>query len=372
MAAAVSVVTFLVQRQAGAVQSTEVFPWAARLANVPVAYATYLVKMIWPINLAPLYPYPESIPVFASLGSLALITVLTLVVVRERNRRPALLVGWLWFLGTLVPVVGLVQVGAQPYADRYTYVPLIGVFLMIAWTLSDATGRKHARVVVAMFSMLVGMLLATLTYHQVALWRDSVTLWTHTVAVTNANYRAYTNLGFALVEAQSSARAEAAYREALRLKPDYPNARNYLGALLNDLQRPAEAEAQLRAALAARPQFAEAHNNLGLALVAQGKAGPAISAFTEAVRLAPTFGQARNNLGIVLAGQGRSAEALLAFEASVRYQPRSAEAHLNLAVALIDAGRPRDAVPHLEAAIAYGTAPLRSEATRILQQITIR
>ena len=372
MAAAVSVVTFFVQRQAGAVQSTEAFPWALRLANVPVAYATYLLKTIWPVGLAPLYPYPETIPVLASVGALALLVAITAAVVRERIRRPVLLVGWLWFLGTLVPVVGLVQVGAQPYADRYTYVPLTGLFLMIVWTMADAAGRRLAGIAAGTCAGVVVALLATLTYRQVALWHDSVTLWTHTVAVTHANYRAYTNLGFALAEAQSSARAEAAYREALRLKPDYPNARNYLGALLVDLRRPGEAEAELRAALAVRPRFAEAHNTLGLALAAQGKTQPAIASFTEAVRLAPAFGQARNNLGIALASEGRGAEALAQFEASVRYQPRSAEAHLNFAVALIDAGRPQAAVPHLQAAVEYGTGPLRADATRLLQQITGR
>jgi Flp pilus assembly protein TadD len=343
-----------------------------RLANVPVAYATYLFQMVWPVDLAPLYPYPESIPLLSSVGAVGLLAAMTVVVVRERVRRPQLLVGWLWFLGTLVPVVGLVQVGAQPYADRYTYVPLTGAFLMIVWTVADAAARKPARILAGASATLAGAILTTLTYHQAALWRDSVTLWTHTVAVTDANYRAYTNLGFALAEAESSARAEVAYRDALRLKPDYPNARNYLGALLNDLRRPAEAEVELRAALAVRPRFVEAHNNLGLALAAQGKTQSAIASFSEAVRLAPTFGQARNNLGIVLASEGRSAEALTAFEASVRYQPRSAEAHLNFAVALIDAGRPRDAVPHLESAVQYGTGPLKAEATRLLQQITGR
>lgn len=372
MAAAVSVLTFLVQREAGAVQSTETFPWAMRLANVPVAYAKYLLKTIWPVDLAPLYPYPEAIPMAWSLVALAALVAITVAVLREQTRRPVLLVGWLWFVGTIVPVVGLVQVGAQPYADRYTYVPLTGVFLMIVWTIADAAARRSARIVAGTSAVAVGALMITLTYRQVALWRDSVTLWTHTVAVTHANYRAYTNLGFALAEAQSSARAETAYREALRLKPDYPNARNYLGALLVDLGRPEQAEHELRAALAVRPRFAEAHNNLGLALAARGKTEPAIASFTEAVRLAPSFGQARNNLGIALASAGRSAEALAQFEASVRYQPRSAEAHLNFAVALMEAGRPQEAVPHLQAAIGYGAGPLKADATRLLQQITSR
>jgi Flp pilus assembly protein TadD len=283
-----------------------------------------------------------------------------------------LLVGWLWFLGTLVPVIGVVQVGAQPYADRYTYLPLTGVFLMIVWGIADVLRTRRARIVAVASALLVLAILASLTLRQSARWRDSVTLWTHTVAVTHANYRAHTNLGFALAEAQSSARAEAEYREALRLKPDYPNARNYLGALLNDRGRPAEAETELREAIAVRPGFMEAHNNLGLALAAQGKTAAAISSFAEAVRLAPAFGPARNNLGIALANEGRREEALAEFEASVRYQPRSAEAHLNLAMALIDAGRARDAVGHLEAAARFGAGPLKLEAERILRQMTGR
>ena len=137
-------------------------PWALRLANVPVAYATYLLKMIWPVDLAPLYPYPETVPVLASFGAVALLVAITAAVVRERIRRPVLLVGWLWFLGTLVPVVGLVQVGAQPYADRYTYVPLTGLFLMIVWALADEAGRRAARIASGMCAVLVVAFLATL------------------------------------------------------------------------------------------------------------------------------------------------------------------------------------------------------------------
>lgn len=372
MAAAVSVITFVVQRQAGAVQSTEVFSWPMRLENIPIAYATYLLQMVWPVDLAPLYPYPEAMSLLLSLSAVVLIAVISIVVVRQRVRRPMLLVGWLWFLGTLVPVIGVVQVGAQPYADRYTYLPLTGVFLMIVWGIADVLRTRRARIVAVASALLVLAILASLTLRQSARWRDSVTLWTHTVAVTHANYRAHTNLGFALAEAQSSARAEAEYREALRLKPDYPNARNYLGALLNDRGRPAEAETELREAIAVRPGFMEAHNNLGLALAAQGKTAAAISSFAEAVRLAPAFGPARNNLGIALANEGRREEALAEFEASVRYQPRSAEAHLNLAMALIDAGRARDAVGHLEAAARFGAGPLKLEAERILRQMTGR
>ena len=302
---------------------------------------------------------------------MATLLTITAVAMRARVQRPELIVGWLWFLLTLVPVIGLVQVGAQPFADRYTYIPLVGVFVMIVWPIADAVrGRVGARVATAAAVSLVAAL-GWLTSRQVAVWHDSVRLWTHTVSVTRDNYRAYTNLGHALTRAESAQRAEAALREALRLKPDYPNARNYLGALLVDRQRPAEAEVELRAALAVRPLFVEARNNLGLALAAQGRHDEATREFLTALDTAPAFAQARNNLGISLAHLRRFDEAIAAFETSLRQQPRSAEVHLNLATALLDAGRPNDARPHLDAAIQYGEGPLRTEAERMKAGIRV-
>ena len=365
MAGAVCIVTFVVQRQAGAVQSVEAFPISLRLANVPVAYATYLLKTAWPTGLVPLYPYPEFLPLWQWITALGLLAAITIFAVRLRARTPVVLVGWLWFLGTLLPVIGLVQVGAQPFADRYTYVPLVGVFLMIVWGIAEALRTRAAFRVAGAIALAAIAALAVATVRQVAVWRDSVTLWTHAVSVTNGNYRAHTNLGFALARAESSVRAEAAYREALRLKPDYPRARNYLGALLVDRDRPEEAEVELRAALAVWPRFAEARNTLGLALAAQDRQPEAIREFEAALAVAPSFAQARNNLGIALARSGRLPDAIAAFEASVRLQPGSAEAHLNLAVALLDAGRPLDARPHLDAAIRYGDGSLREMAEKL-------
>ena len=365
MAGALCVVTFIVQRQAGAVQSVEAFPVALRLANVPVAYATYLLKTAWPAGLAPLYPYPEVLPPWQWIAALGLLLAITIGAVRLRARAPVVLVGWLWFLGTLLPVIGLVQVGAQPFADRYTYVPLVGVFLMVVWGVAGVIRSRAAAVVAGGIAVAAIAALAVATSRQVEVWRDSVTLWTHAVSATTGNYRAQTNLGFALARAESSARAEAAYREALRLKPDYPRARNYLGALLLELDRPQEAEAELRAALAVWPRFAEARNSLGMALAAQDRQADAIREFEIALAEAPSFAQARNNLGIALARSGRLTDAIAAFEASVRLQPASAEAHLNLAVALLDAGRPLDARPHLDAAIRYGDGSLREMAEKL-------
>ena len=366
MTAAISIVTIFVQRQAGAVQSMETFPLLLRMANVPIAYGAYLLKTVWPLGLAPLYPYPESLPFVKVIACVLVLAAITAVALRLRARHPVVLVGWLWFAGTLVPVIGLVQVGAQPYADRYTYVPLIGVFLMVIWPAADALRSQRGRAAAGLGATALAVVLTVLTWRQVAHWRDSITLWTHTSNVTDANYRAYTNLGHALDQAASSTRAEAAYRQALQLKPDYANARNYLGALLLDRQRPAEAEVELRAALAVRPRFAEARNSLGLALAAQNRQAEAIREFETALSLAPSFAQARNNLGIALARSGRLTEAIAAFEASLRQQPRSAEVHLNLAVALLDAGRPQAARPHLAAAVEYGHGILRETAQKLL------
>ena len=351
LAVAVGAVTFIVQRQAGAVQSMEAFPIALRFANVPVAYVTYLAKTIWPANLVALYPYPELIPVWRFAGALLLLAGITFWVWRRGRARPYLAVGWLWFLITLMPVIGVIQVGSQPYADRYTYVPSIGLFIMIAWGAADVAAvsgsmRRFFRVAAP---AIVGAL-AILAFRQVGVWRNSVSLWEHAVAVTPTNYRAHTNLGFALAEERATDRALAAYREAIRLEPDFARVRNYYGALLRDSGSVQTAVGELRAAIALQPRFIEAHNNLGLALAALGQTADAISAFREAVRLDPTFAPAWNNLGIALASERQFDAAIAAFRESLKYQPDSAESHFNLALALEDAGRPDDARPHFETA----------------------
>ncbi len=344
-------ITYLAQSASGAVQSAEAFPWALRLANVPVAYLTYVVKTMWPANLAVLYPYPASIPFWESAGAAAVLIALTGGAVLARRRRPWVTAGWLWFLVTLVPVIGIVQVGSQPRADRYMYLPAIGLFVIVAWGLAElasasrARGRAAAAVAAAVLAVLT-----LLSSRQTEAWRDSIALWQHAVAVTQGNFRAHTNLGFALAEAGQPDRAIAEYRTAIAIEPGYANARNYLGALLSERGDHAQAAAELRAALASRPRFVEAHNNLGLALAGLGHAGDAIGAFREAVRLNPAFAPAWNNLGIALADAGQIDGAIDAFRTSVGLQPDSAEAHFNLGTALAAAGRTDDARRALDAA----------------------
>jgi len=364
MAGGAAAITFIVQRQAGAVQSLDRLPLLRRLAGVPIAYVHYLFTTVWPVHLAPLYPSPSSIPWWEGLGALAVLVVLSVLAIRSFRTRPYVLVGWCWFLGTLAPVNGLVQVGSALYSDRHTYVAAIGLFVIAAWLARDWAAARPARSrPLALAGAVIVIVLSALSYRQVQHWKDNVTLWEHTVAVTGDNYRGQTNLGFALAQAGQRARAMDAYREALRLEPSYPLAHNYYGRVLADMGQHDQAAAEYEQALRLLPRFAEASNNLGLTRVEQGQFDHAREAFATALRLNPSFVQARNNLAIVYARQGDYAHAIAEFEEVVRQTPASAESQMNLASALADAGRKQDALAHFETAARLGGDPIKVHQT---------
>jgi len=360
MAAGSAIVTFIVQQHAGAVQSLGRVPMLTRAAAVPVAYLHYLFTTIWPIHLAPLYPYPASIPLWESLGALAVLVAVSVLALRSFRQRPYVFVGWCWFLGTLVPVNGVVQIGSPLYSDRYMYVPAIGLFLIAVWLAREWAATRPAwtrPVVMAGAAVVIG--LAILSYRQVQYWQDNVTLWEHTVAVTGPNYRGQTNLGFALAGAGDKTGALDAYHEALRINPSYPNAHNYLGLVLAEMGRNEEAAAEYEEALRLLPRFAEASNNLGLTRVDQGQFDRAQQAFAAALQVNPSFVQARNNLAITYARQGDYARAIAEFEEVVRQTPSSPEAEMNLASALAEAGRKQEALAHYDRAVRTGGDPVK-------------
>jgi tetratricopeptide (TPR) repeat protein len=364
LAAVSAAVTFVVQRQAGAVQSVDAFPIALRLANVPVAYAMYVALTIAPWHLAPLYPYPTAIP-WVLLGvSLPLLGGISLLVYRSRQTMPYLLMGWCWFLGTLAPVIGIIQVGSQPYADRYMYLPAIGLFVMIAWAAQQLADRRPgwSRAILAAGAIVIAAA-AMITARQATFWKDSVTLWERTVAVTRDNYRAQTNLGFALTELGLRSRAMAAYTEAIRINPQSAAAHNYFGVLLADMDDHDRAAAEYETALRLQPRFADAHNNLGLSRMARDRTDDAIAEFKTALAIDPGFAPARNNLAIAYVHEQRFDLAIPTFEEAVRQQPGSAEAHFNLASALANSGRKRDALPHFQAAAQLGGEPIKVHYT---------
>jgi tetratricopeptide (TPR) repeat protein len=298
LSCASAVVTLVAQRGGGAVQDVISFRPAVRIANAIVAWPGYLGKTLWPSSLAIYYPHPLSLPPLGKIASsLALLALLTAIAVRGVRRRPWLIAGWCWYLGMLVPVIGLVQIGAQSMADRYTYLPLCGIFIMVAWSVSGAgTLRRLPRGAIAAAACLAVAALAAATAVQAGRWKDSETLFTHTLAVTRDNWMIQNNL--ATVYARSGRYEEAAAhaREALRIRPDLAEAGNNLGISLAVLGRHAEAAAILRDAIRVRPDLPEAWYNLGLVLTVLGRREEAVADFRQALQLRPDYPAARLEL----------------------------------------------------------------------------
>jgi tetratricopeptide (TPR) repeat protein len=333
LSAASCAITFLVQRHGGAV-STSV-SLSARLANAVVAYGRYIRKMFCPNDLSVLYPHPGNWPLVNVIWSAAALLAISALVVAQARARPYLLIGWLWFLGTLVPVIGLVQVGIQSMADRYTYVPMIGLFIMVTWSLAelrpDAPKRNVALAIGAGCSLLACSLL---TIRQVGFWRDSEALFTRAVQVTKNNYLAYNNLGFYLSNHGRPAEALENYRRSLEINPNYEDALNNMGYALAGQKRFDQAISYYQAALRVRPDHVEVHNNLGNALSEEGKIDEAIQQYRFVLEKQADHADAHNNLGIALAMQGKLDEALPHFRDAIRYKPNYASAHSNLGNAL--------------------------------------
>ena len=370
LSAAVSAVTLYAQR--GTMGTLEQYSLSQRLANASLSYVVYARKMIWPVDLACFYPYASAISPAVWMSALAVLGAVSLVAVRARRSHPAVFVGWFWYVGMLVPVIGLVQVGEQSMADRYTYLPLVGLFIAIVWVAADALAR-HAR---PMWGFLTtGIILAAcfgMALQQVAYWRDNATLFAHAVAVTKDNYIAYVQIGARLHEEGRTAEAVRYYDAALRAKPDDAQAHNNLGlllatsgdteaamqhyaealridplyadahynrgVLLHGAGASAEAAAEYRSVLAIAPTYAQAHSNLGLILYDQRQIEAALGHLAEAVALRPDYFAAHNNYGIVLRAAGQLDAALTQYNEALRIDPASADAHYNLGNLLLQRG----------------------------------
>jgi tetratricopeptide (TPR) repeat protein len=363
MSAVVACVTYLVQQSGGAVQSIDAFPLGLRIENALVSYTVYVVKMFWPTRLAVFYPYPQDVPVWQVAVSALAIAAVSTVAYRAVRRFPYLAVGWLWYLITLAPVIGLVQIGAQARADRYTYIPMIGLTIVLAWGAADLFDRvprvKLAGIVLAAVTC-AGCV--ALTWVQTGYWRDSRTLFQHALDATDGNYLAEHNLGVALAEEPADLdQAVAHFQAALRIRPDYVRAHTDLGSALARLPgRLPEAMAEFQTALAISPDLAIPHNNFGNALSQAGRWSEAIHEYQTALRIDPEYADARHNLagaeynlGLMLAkAGGRESEAIAHLEAAVRLRPDYAEAHNNLGVLLAqEPGGVDEAITHFQAAL---------------------
>lgn len=389
-----SVVTFLVQRRGGAVSASLSF--SARLANAFISYARYLGKTFWPENLSVLYPHPGYWPVWQVAGAGVLLAGIVVLVCLWARQRPFLLVGWFWFMGSLVPVIGLVQVGVQSMADRYSYIPSIGLLIALVWGLAELVNRQSTAQALggtAAAALLVAC--ACLTAKQVGFWHDSVALFQHAIAVTSNNYLAYNNLGFdlsakgrfeeakenyakslainpqypdalnnmgyALAGEKQYAQAIPLYLAALKVSPNQPEIHNNLGNALSELGKINEAIEQYQLVLGQNPDHVDAHNNLGIALAMQGKLAQAIEQFRAAIRLQPNYASAHSNLGNALAGSGQIPEATREYEESLRLNPKDPQAHNNLGNALVEQGRIEEAVEQYRQALRLNPANPEAE-----------
>jgi tetratricopeptide (TPR) repeat protein len=350
-AVAFSIVAFLAQEHGGATKSFASFPMEVRVANALLSYVGYMGKMLWPKNLAVFYPHPGiTVTMWQAAMAGLLLAALSVLTIRLAKGRPYLPVGWLWYLGTLVPVIGLVQVGDHSMADRYTYVPLIGLFIVMAWGLPDMLARwPHQRAALA--TLTAGLLAALVICSrlQVRYWQDSITLFQHALCVAPDNPPAHTNLGVAFAGQGEVEKAIWHYAEALRIEPNYLEARINLGGALAGQGKFDEAIAQYEKALHIKPDFADAHYNLGNALVRHGRLADAIGHYSEALRIRPGDAEAHNNLAIALAAEGRRTEAMAHFRQALRIEPDFRDAAHNLAIALQEADKHEAAAKSLNA-----------------------
>ncbi len=333
LAAASGVITFVVQRKGGAVSTS--LSVGARIANALVSYIRYIGKVFWPENLSILYPHPGHWPAWQVVASAVLLAAISAVALLSARRRPYLAVGWLWFCGTLVPVIGLVQVGIQSMADRYTYIPLIGLFILLVWGINELVPPRPWRAnALSLGAAAMLAACALLTERQIHFWHDSEALFRHAVQVTPNNYLAYNNLGFYLSKVGRTAEAMEDYRLSLKINPSYEDALNNLGYALAGQKKYQEAIPLYEAALRIRPNHVEVNNNLGNALSEIGKIDEAIQHYLIALKQDPNHADAHNNLGIALAMKGKLDEAIVQFHEAIRCKPGYESAHSNLGNAL--------------------------------------
>ena len=333
-----------------AIVSTAGLPVSQRIAHALAAYNHYLGAMFVPRHLAVYYPYQIKIPSAAIMCAVIVMGLITVLAIKNIRQRPYILMGWLWYLGTLVPVIGLVQVGDQAWADRYTYLPLIGLFVPMVWFACEII---KSRVVLRSLAVIVAVGLITATSVQLGYWKDTRTLFEHTDKVTPQNYMAVTILGSLLAKEHKLDEAMAYYQTALRYQPAFPEAHFFMGNALDEQGKLDEAIAEYQKALWFRPTQEQTHIFMGIALAKQKKYDEAMAHYNAALKLNPDSAVAQNNLARILHTQGRLDEAVEHYNAALEIDPKLALAHNNLGILLIQKGK-----------LTEGTAQLR-EARRL-------
>jgi len=352
LSAASCVVTILAQNEA--IQSTESFSLPLRFGNALAATAVYLGQMIWPAGLAVFYPYPHNGLSAWEVGLAgALLAGLSALAFWRRRKQPWLLVGWLWYLVMLLPVVGLIQVGGQAHADRYTYLPQIGIYLCVTWLAAEWAAKGRAiRIIVPGLMTAVLAVLTVCAWKQTAYWKDGETLWKHALAcTTDIDADAHYNLGVALDQKGKAEEAIVHYQKALKFNPNHAGAHNNLANALLHKGRVDEAIVHYQKALDTKPDYSEARNNLGNALRQKGDVNHAITLYQNALQIDPDNAFAHVNLGDILLQRKNVDEAISHFQKALEIKPRLAQAHYSLGNALREKGNVNGAISQFQQAL---------------------
>jgi tetratricopeptide (TPR) repeat protein len=347
----------------GIVVSTESVSMKLRVANALVSYVKYIEKMIWPKNLAVFYPFPDTLPVWQILGAVLFLICISILVFRALKSKPYLAVGWLWYIGTLVPVIGLIQAGLWPsIADRFAYVPLIGLFVVIAWGIPDLVAQwRYKQIVLATTALVVLLIFTAASRSQNRYWANNIALFKHSLNVTNNNDVAHQKLGEALAAQGKTDEAIRHYYEALRIKPDLVAAHLNLGVTLRENGKINEAVEHFSMALRAEPDCAEAYYEFGVTLEKQGNFDAAVRHYSEALRIKPEFVKGHNNLGNAMARQGNFEAAVYHYNEVLKINPNYAGVYYNLGKITANQGKIEEAIfyfkktlevsPHMPAAL---------------------
>jgi tetratricopeptide (TPR) repeat protein len=347
-----SILTFLAQQSSGAVKALGTLSIITRIANALVSYVTYVLKTIWPINLAVFYPHPgDSLPVWQIFGAALLIATACIWAVQTSKKYPYIAVGLFWYLGTLVPVIGLVQVGEQAMADRYTYIPLIGLFIFIAWGVPDLLKKwQYRKIFLGLSAVVILSVLTVSTLSQASHWKNGITLFENAVKVTENNYKAQNNLGTAWGQIDFD-KAIYHYKESLKIRPNYVRALYNLGTALTEKGDYDEAILYFTRVLKINPKKTDARMNMANVLFKQGKSDKAVFHYNEILKFDSEHAYTHSNLAYVLSTQGKFDEAISHYRQALRINPEYVKAYYNLGNILLKKGETEEAFTHFSEAI---------------------
>jgi tetratricopeptide (TPR) repeat protein len=347
-----SVLTY-VQKSSGAIRFDDIFSLKVRIANALVCYVSYIIKIFYPVSLAVLYPHPgQSLPLWQPVASLAILVFVSALVILAVRKHPYLFVGWFWYLGVLVPVIGVVQAGIQAMADRYTYISSIGIFIMLAWAFARLFRKWSFPKLPA--AVLPGVLIAAMlicTRMQLRYWRDSFTLFEHALDVTENNYIMHSNFGGALFQKGRFDEAIDHFEQALKINPGFTDARRDIGFVLLKQQKTDQAIAAFEQALQMKEDWPEIYNYLGLAYAQKGQFETAVEKYNNALKLEPDYAEAMKNLGIALGRLGRTQQAVENWQKALRLEPYNADANYNMGLFMVSMGDYEKAAAYFTAAI---------------------